>query len=78
MDKIKAETDKGQRFRPCRVRVALDQMPDKDRADIEAALADKTIPASVINKVLLEEGYDLDHRSDAMQMHRRGACACAR
>lgn len=78
MKQFQAEAAKGRNHVQCRVGAALAMMSEKDRADVEAALADATIPSTVINRVLRDEGYELDPRAESVQRHRRGDCACAR
>lgn len=78
MEQFKSEAAKGRNHVQCRVGLALGVMSAKDRADVEAALADATIPGTVINRVLRDAGYELDAGAFSVQRHRRGACACSR
>lgn len=78
MADIQMEAAKARARSVCRVRAAHDAMSKDDQADLEAALADATIPATIINKVLMDQGYDMDVKAEHVQQHRRGACACAR
>lgn len=58
----------------CSVPTLLDSLPKDDRVDVEAALADISIPATVIAKVLANHGHRIG--STSLQRHRRGACLC--
>lgn len=78
MADIKMEAAKARPKNVCRVHAAREAMSKDDQADLDAALADMTIPATVINKVLIDQGYDMDVKAEHVQQHRRGACACAR
>lgn len=60
----------------CTAGLLLQAMTAQDRSDLEAAIADKSIPATVIVKVLINAGHRVS--VDALQRHRRGACACGR
>ena len=60
----------------CTAGKLLEALTPADRADLEAALADRSIPATIIAKVLTETGHKIG--DDAVQRHRRGACACGR
>lgn len=78
MEQIKTEAAKSRNQTQCKMGVAFAQMSPKDRADVEEALEDATIPATVINRVLRDAGYDLDPKGESVQRHRRGDCACPR
>lgn len=78
MAEIKMEVAKTRPKNVCRVYAARESMSKDDQADLDAALADATIPATIINKVLIDQGYDMDVKAEHVQQHRRGACACAR
>lgn len=78
MADIKMEAAKARPKNVCRVHAARELMSKDDQADLDAALADATIPATIINKVLIDQGYDMDVKAEHVQQHRRGACACAR
>ena len=58
----------------CSIPMFLDSLSDKDRADVEAALADPTIAATAIAKVLQARGHNMS--ASTLQRHRRGACLC--
>lgn len=58
----------------CSVPVLLDSLPKDDRADVETALADATIPSTVIAKVLGNHGHRIG--ASSLQRHRRGVCLC--
>jgi hypothetical protein len=61
----------------CSVAVVLDDLPDADRAELEAALADPvTYTHRAITRVLNRRGYDMHDKRVAN--HRKGECACAR
>jgi hypothetical protein len=60
--------------RHCTVHQLLQQLDIKDRADLETALEDVMIQATVIARVLDRKGHKVPSASIAR--HRRGACAC--
>jgi len=60
--------------RHCSVEILLNQLEADDRADLETALEDVMIQATVIARVLDRKGHKLPAASIAR--HRRGACAC--
>lgn len=60
----------------CTTGMLLERLAVQDRNDLDAAIADRTIPATVIAKVLTAAGHRVS--VDALQRHRRGACACGR
>lgn len=78
MSDIQSEVAKTRPTSVCRVRRAMSTMTKDEQADLDAALADKTIPATIINKVLISRGFELDRKAEHVQAHRRGACDCAR
>jgi NTP pyrophosphatase (non-canonical NTP hydrolase) len=60
--------------RHCTVHQLLEHLDTKDRADLETALEDVMIQATVIARVLDRKGHKVPAASIAR--HRRGACAC--
>lgn len=60
----------------CSVSVAIDAMEGQDRKDLMAALADESIYGSTLSRVLKARGHRVP--PEAIQRHRRGACACPR
>lgn len=61
----------------CSVAVVLADMPDDERDDLEAALADAvTYSHTAITRVLKRRGYNMHEKR--LANHRKGACACAR
>jgi hypothetical protein len=61
----------------CSVAVVLDDLPDAERTELEAALADPaTYTHRAITTVLKRRGYDMHDKRVAN--HRKGECACAR
>jgi hypothetical protein len=61
----------------CSVAAVLDSLPDAERAELEAALADQaTYTHSAITRVLNRRGFDMHDKRVAS--HRKGACVCAR
>ena len=59
----------------CRIGAVLEKMDEKDRADLEAALADSNIQHVTIGNVLRQRGYDIGKHS--VPTHRRGICGCS-
>lgn len=74
--KIQAANAAANRGDTCTMGLLLQRLTPTDRADIEAALADKAIAATIIAKVLNEAGHRIGN--DPVQRHRRGACHCGR
>jgi len=60
----------------CGVTKAIEQMDKKDAADLEAAVADQTIMATSISRVLARRGITV--KPDAIRRHRKKDCACVR
>jgi hypothetical protein len=61
----------------CSVAVVLDDLPDAERKELEAALADQaTYTTTAICRVLTRRGFDMKHKR--LSNHRKGECACAR
>lgn len=59
----------------CNVAIVQDAMAPADVAEMEAALADPSIPDSAVLKVLHNRGFDsLKHGS--VSRHRRRQCSC--
>ena len=50
-------------------------LSEDDRAELEHAIADETIQASTLAKVLRARGHSIS--DDALRRHRGGRCACA-
>jgi len=55
---------------PCKVAL----LPDDVRDEVEAALADPSIHATALARVLKEHGHDCGH--ETLQRHRSGDCRC--
>lgn len=66
--------EKPLKARLCSVRQLLDRMETQEQADLETALEDVMIQATVIARVLERKGHNI--KSAAIARHRRGACAC--
>lgn len=77
MEEIKNDIATRRPASVCRVGTVIAALSTEDRKDLEAALADMTIPATTINRVLLGRGYDLDKDGKNVNKHRSGRCACA-
>jgi hypothetical protein len=60
----------------CSVADVLEQMDEKDRADLEAALVDKGVPHTAIVRVLNRRGFDQHEKR--VGAHRSGKCVCNR
>lgn len=58
----------------CGVAKVLTHMDKKQSADLLAALADPTIMATNISRVLARHGFDV--KPDALRRHRKGECLC--
>ncbi len=58
----------------CSIRLLLAAMDAEYRAEVEAAISDQTIRATVICEILKEDSIDM--RPEPLQRHRRGQCAC--
>lgn len=74
LDDIKAETRRT--GFPCCVKKALDALNTTDAADLRAALADPTIPATNIARALTKRGIVQFKNGDPITRHRRGDCRC--
>ena len=61
----------------CSVRLALQQAPTGERAELAAALENELVPAVAIEKAILA-AYGVTCRRWIIQRHRRGDCACDR
>lgn len=59
---------------PCSVGTARDVLGTELAAELDALLADLSLPATAIARALAQLGHNI--RADAMQRHRRGDCAC--
>lgn len=66
--------ERPRKARHCSVSILLASMDGTDRADLEVALEDVMIQATVIARVLERKGHKLP--ATAIARHRRGACAC--
>lgn len=61
----------------CSVAMVLDDLPDAERAELEAALDDQVAYThTAITRVLKRRGYDMHEKRVAA--HRKGSCVCAR
>ena len=58
----------------CTVGLILPKLEAKDRADLEKALGDLNILATVISKVLTQRGHRVG--PEAVRRHRRRLCGC--
>ena len=72
LDEMRAEAV--QKGPACSVRLLLDGLAPDDRADLQSAFADATIPTTIIAKVLHKRGHIIGPES--LQRHRRGSCRC--
>jgi hypothetical protein len=80
LDVIRGETrTSGPR---CSVALIRDEMSDEDRANLDAALDDKTINGTAIARALLHPEYVAKYRTPvsdySVQQHRRGDCRCGK
>ena len=62
----------------CAVDRILKLLDKDDRADLEAALADESVPAAAIARVLANRGLDINPNGERIRVHRREQCGCAR
>ena len=61
----------------CSMALVLADLPDAERTELEAALADPAAYThSAITRVLKRRGYEMHEKRVAA--HRKGQCACAR
>jgi hypothetical protein len=60
----------------CTVAGLFDSMTPEDAAELGAVLADRSIAATTISRVLMARGFDV--RAQPLQRHRRGECTCDR
>lgn len=58
----------------CQVAVTLEQLPKPDAADLAAAVADLTVTAAAIERVLQRRGVKLSQAT--ITRHRRKGCNC--
>jgi hypothetical protein len=75
LDEIAEQQEKVMPLR-CTVGIALSQLPDDEREELEAALANSDYMHSVISSVLVARGHNVGR--GAVSHHRRGRCGCAR
>lgn len=76
LGKMKAEAAKGPSRLPCTIAVILAALTPEDRADLEAALADRSIGHRIIAEVLSAEGHPV--KQGTVSRHRGGQCSCKR
>lgn len=63
--------------RNCKTRAILESLDAKDRAILEAALADhETWTTGTLARALSQRGLDI--KSDTLGIHRRGQCSCSK
>jgi hypothetical protein len=60
----------------CRVAAVLGKLTKADQADLHAAVADISLPATAIGRGLRSLGHTVS--DSQLQRHRRGECACPR
>lgn len=72
LDKFKAQ--KARSGPSCSVSRTLNALPEHDRVDLVAALADESISATTISEVLKGEGVTVS--ADMLRRHRKQRCAC--
>lgn len=70
------QKDKATRLYPCAVVVLFTELGKSDAAELEAALADKTIDAVTLATVLRNRGHQIGNKQ--IQNHRAGRCPCGR
>jgi hypothetical protein len=58
----------------CDTGLLLDRLTEPDRSELLEALADPTVQATALARVLRARGYDIG--SWSLQRHRREACRC--
>lgn len=58
----------------CTAGLLLDSLPADYRAEVDVALADPAIYASLIAELLTGDGYPI--ASETLNRHRRGRCMC--
>lgn len=58
----------------CTVGVMLDGMDEKLRAEVETAIDDLSIYATIIADLLTKDGYEMT--PETLNRHRRGRCLC--
>ena len=60
----------------CPVAYALSTLDEKQRVELEAALADETITHIAIARVLIRHGFKMSAQGKSVGAHRRGSCGC--
>ena len=75
LDEIKA-IPTGLQGPPCGIATVLAQLDSDDAVDLNIALADPSIEAKAIWRVLIARGFDISHQT--LGRHRRGDCRCGR
>lgn len=73
LDEIRAEGNTPTGL-PCSVEVTLNKLNEAERTELQAALDDKAIQASVIGRILRRRGNIVGDQ--AVRQHRRGVCRC--
>jgi hypothetical protein len=66
----------GVRRNQCPVKHAMDALDGEDRDDLYEALADNSIPGSVIHRVLVNRGFAMG--KGAVATHRGDGCSCGK
>lgn len=61
---------------PCTLKTISAQLDELDRADLEAALADSTVPYRAIVEALRARGFKI--AGETVAKHRKCICACSR
>lgn len=72
LDEVR-EAQRQARIVRCKIQT-LD-LSDEDREELDAALSDDTVQASMLGKVLRARGHSVS--DDALRRHRGRRCACA-
>lgn len=79
LDDIRSESRPGGPM--CGIAILRSQMSDTDRADLDAALNDRSINATAIYRVLsspkYSDRYTYHISAYSIQSHRRGDCRCS-
>lgn len=73
LDDIRQEVRAG-RGPQCPIAVLLTALPDKDAADLRAALDDRAVTGAAIYRALKARGHAASE--GGIGNHRRGACSC--
>ncbi len=60
----------------CGIHKVIEQMDEKDAADLAVAMDDPDIDSATLTTVIKSRGFYLG--LETMQRHRRGACSCER